>query len=117
MRYDIGNPQQQLLIQKTIPQVNVPYQQDYELRFHVGQMRMLSLSVISLIMKETYSFSQYDRTRSPTYPNYGGINAGLRILVDWRSFLGWHILRVFPSALVIQCRLTHDILDSYGDPT
>jgi len=57
MRYDIGSPQQQLLIQKMIPQVNVPYQRDYELRSHVDQMHMLSLSIISLTMNETYSFA------------------------------------------------------------
>ena len=57
MRYDIGSPQQQLLIQKMIPQVNIPYQQDYESRSHVDQMHMLSLSIISLTMNETYSFA------------------------------------------------------------
>ena len=117
MRYDIENPQQQLLIQKMIPQVNVPCQQDYGLQFHVDRMHTLSLSIVSIVVKGAYSLAQYDRTRSSTYPNHSGINSRLRILVDWRSFLSWHILRILPSALVIQCGLTHNILDSYSDPT
>jgi hypothetical protein len=78
---------------------------------------MLSLSIISLTTVDTYSLAQYDRTRSPTNPNYRRINSRLRILVDCRSILSRDIRCIFPSALVTDDGLTHDIFDSNRDPT
>ena len=94
-RCGIESPQQQLLSRKMTPLAYVLYRQDYESQSHVDQTHKPSWSTISLLMNETYSFAQYDRTCSPTYPNHCGIDSRLRILVDWRPVLSWHIDRIF----------------------